>query len=119
MTVSVITFTNPMGLLCSKEKILSVDDERKKKRKERIRGFSPALFTRNEFDVLKAFCHKYGIEQADLVIVYTSYLSSDEAHLRDFRVKILDLKLKFLQYSKLDQVFSATHVLIDVLKCKC
>lgn len=108
-----------MGLLCSKEKILSVDDERKKKRKERIRGFSPALFTRNEFDVLKAFCHKYGIKQADLVTVYTSYLSSDEAHLRDFRVKILDLKLKFLQYSKLDQVFSATHVLIDVLKCKC
>lgn len=96
-----------MGLPFSKEKILSVDDERKKKRSERTRGFSPALFTRNEFEVLKSFCHKYGIKQADLVIVYTSYLSSHEAHLRDFRVKILDLKLKFMPHSKLNQVRSA------------
>lgn len=103
-----------MGLVLSKEKILSVD-ERKKKRSERTRGFSPALFTRNEFEVLKAFCHKYAIKQGDLVIVYNSYLSSHEAHLRDFRVKILDLKLKFLPHSKLSQV----HSVYILFFCNC
>lgn len=106
-----------MGLICfSGEKLLSVDDETKKKRKERVRGFSQSLFVkRREFEVLKNFCTKYGIKQADLVVVFTSYLSTHEAHLREFRVKILDLKVKFLKHSKLEQVFSINIIMLLLL----
>jgi len=89
--------------LCRTKRTLTVDDETKKNRKERVREFSPGIFIKRDFEVFKAFCIKYGIAQKDVVVVFNSYLSTNEAYLRDFRVKILDLKLKFFPHTKLTQ----------------
>lgn len=66
-------------------------------------GFSRAIFSGNEWETLKMFCQKYDIEQRDLVMVFKVYLSSDEAYIRDFRVKFAHLKVKFLGYSRVTQ----------------
>jgi hypothetical protein len=96
------------------KKTLSVDDETKKNRRERVREFSPGIFIKRYFEVFKAFCIKYGITQKDVIVVFTSYLSTNEAYLRDFRVKILDLKLKFFPQTKLYQVPNTYYNILNL-----
>ena len=58
-------------------------------------GFSPNIFIKNEFKVLKKFCNSRKIHQRHLNFIFAKYLSADDVYLRDFRVKALDVKDHF------------------------
>lgn len=74
-------------------------------------GFSRQVFPQYEWEVLKFFCNKHKIRQADLVLVFKLYLSHEEAHLRSFQVRTLDVKKPFLQHSRLMQVLIPKYCL--------
>lgn len=83
----------------------------------RLKVFAKQIFKRYEWATLKAFCQKYVITQTDLVTVFQKYLSHDEVYLREFRVRTVDPKTKFLQQTKLMQeiadVFIPAMYLVD------
>ena len=64
------------------------------------------MFKKKEWATLKKFCNKKDIKQTQLNAVYKKYLSSEDVFIRDFRVKTVDIKLPFLQKTKLIQELS-------------
>lgn len=69
-----------------------------------VKVFSKAIFKRYEWITLKSFSQRYKIAQKDLVRVFTIYLSHDEVYLREFRIKTMDPRNRFLHQTKLMQV---------------
>ena len=67
-------------------------------------GNTPSLF----FILIASghICNKKDIKQTQLNAVYKKYLSSEDVFIRDFRVKTVDIKLPFLQKTKLIQELS-------------
>ena len=64
-------------------------------------GFSPNIFIKNEFKVLKKFCNSRKIHQRHLNFIFAKYLSGDDIYLRDFRVRALDVKEIFDKKDKI------------------
>jgi len=92
-----------MGNLCvAKIDVYFVEDEVKSNENKGI-GFSKKMFKKKEWSILKKFCNKRNIKQVDLNAIYKKYLSSEDVFIREFRVKIVDIKLPFLKQSKLMQ----------------
>lgn len=92
-----------MGNLCAaKIDVYFVEDLVKGDENKGI-GFSKKMFKKREWSILKKFCNKRDIKQVDLNAVYKKYLSSEDVFIRDFRVKLIDLKVPFLRQSKLMQ----------------
>lgn len=75
--------------------------------------FAPNIFKRYEWETLKAFCQKYEIKQANLVIVFQRYMTHEEIYVRNFKVRTADVRNKFIPLSKLVQVINIliVHVL--------
>ena len=89
----------------NKSKLLSVDEKHNNSKQGKAPGFTKNLFAKkSDFELLKEFCNKYSINQRDLVIIFSCYLSNEKAFLRDFRIGLLEFKAKFLKHSKLIQV---------------
>ena len=70
----------------------------------KVKVFSKAIFKRYEWIAMKSFAQRYKITQKDLVRVFAAYLSHEEVYLREFRVKTMDPRNRFLHQSKLMQV---------------
>jgi hypothetical protein len=72
-------------------------------------GFSPTLFLPGEFNTLKKFCNARKLHQRHLNQLFKRYLSKDEVYLRDFRVRVLDVKEEFddmsLLYREVCEIF--------------
>jgi hypothetical protein len=72
-------------------------------------GFSPGLFINGEFNTLKKFCNSRKLHQYHLNYLFKRYLSSEDVYLRDFRVRVLDLKEEFddmsLLYREICEIF--------------
>jgi hypothetical protein len=67
-------------------------------------GFSPNIFTPKEWLTLKEFANKRHIRQKELNVVFKRFLSHDEVYLRNFHVRMGDIKSYFRDKSRLFQV---------------
>ena len=95
-----------MGNSCAaKIDVYFVEDVVEKDKDKGI-GFSMKMFKKKEWATLKKFCNKRNIRQTDLNAIYKKYLSSEDIFIREFRVKTVDVKLPFLQKTKLLQELS-------------
>lgn len=102
----------------NKSQLLFVEDNNQNN-ENKSPGFNKKLFPRKyDFEILKDFCKRYALTQQDLVLVYSSYLSNEEAFLRDFRISLIDVKKKFLRHSKLIQVIYLTDLYYKLLLLK-
>jgi endonuclease III len=72
---------------------------------KRTHTFSRAMFKKLEWEVMKAFCQKYKIKQAHLIVVFQRYLTHDEVYIREFKVRTKDPKMLYLRESRLQQVY--------------
>lgn len=88
--------------------VVFVDDDPEEIRKSV--GFSPDIFKRNEFTTMKMFCNKRDIHQRHLNALFKRYLGSDQAYIRDFRVRTLDTKDCFADMSKLYQEIAEIYI---------
>lgn len=88
--------------LCKRREVQNVD--KKKSGRGSAPAFSNGVFQKYEWPTLQAFCTKHAISQKNLVVVFRMYLSHDEVFLRQFQVRVMDIKTKFLRTSKLMQV---------------
>jgi hypothetical protein len=85
---------------CGAPESLSVDPPELRKK---TKTFSRQIFKKYEWEVLKIFCQKYSIRQADLIRVFQTYLNNNEAYLRGFFIYSLDVRRKFSSYTRLIQ----------------
>ena len=68
---------------------------------QRSVGFSPSMFIKNEFKVLKKFCNGRKIHQRHLNFLFNKYLTGEDVYLRSFRVRTSDIKDSFDKKEKL------------------
>jgi hypothetical protein len=83
----------------TRHEVVFVDDDLEEI--EKSVGFSPGLFIKNEFKVLKKFCNSRKVHQRHLNFLFNKYLSSEDVYLRQFRVRTLDMKEQFDTKEKL------------------
>lgn len=100
--------TGEKAKLKTRHDVVFVDDDLEEI--QRSVGFSPSMFIKNEFKVLKKFCNGRKIHQRHLNFLFNKYLTGDDVYLRDFRVKTNDIKDTFDKKEKLMREMSEIFI---------
>ena len=95
-----------MGNLCFKKKKLLIYSlyENPGTLLDEIVGFSANVFQDTEWASLKEFCEKRNISQSNLNLAFKKHCTYLNAHILDYRVRLVDLKMHFVSSSRLQTV---------------